>query len=170
MPEDNDDSIEDDFDEDEDEDAQKDKYLTFRIGKETYGIDIYHVVEIVAVQKITPVPDMPDYVKGVINLRGQIIPIMDVRTRFHIAQLDYDDRTCIIIVFMEDTMEDITVGLAVDTVEEVADIPHADVSPPPKTGRKRGIDSYIKGMGRTADGVKILLDIGRLLFRVRGKG
>ncbi len=165
MPEDKDaDSIEDDFYEDEDEDTQKDKYLIFRIGKEVYGIEIYHVLEIVAVQKITPVPDMPDYVKGVINLRGQIIPIMDVRTRFHIAQQDYDDRTCIIIVRIEDTLEDTTVGLVADAVDEVADIPHADVLPPPKTGRKTGADSYIKGMGRTIDGVKIILDVGRLLF------
>ncbi|MDM8522325.1 chemotaxis protein CheW [Desulfococcaceae bacterium HSG8] len=151
--------VEDDFYDDEDEDTQKDKYLTFQLSSEVYGIEIYHVIEIVGMQKITEVPDMPGFVKGVINLRGQVIPVMDVRTRFCMKQREYDDRTCVIVISIEDT----TIGLAVDTVNEVADIPESNVSPPPKIGK--GISSrYIRGMGKTEDDVKILLDVNRLLF------
>lgn len=150
---------EDFYDDDEDEDTQKDKYLTFHLGKEVYGIEIYHVIEIVGIQKITEVPDMPDFVKGVINLRGQVIPVMDVRARFRMKELEYNDRTCVIVVRVEDS----TIGLVVDTVDEVADIPEANVSPPPKIGK--GISSrYIKGMGKTGEEVKIILDANKLLF------
>ncbi len=151
----------DDLYDEEDEDTQKDKYLTFHLGREVYGIEIYYVIEIVGIQKITEVPDMPDFVKGVINLRGQIIPVMDVRTRFRMVQREYDDRTCVIVVRFDET----TIGLVVDTVDEVADIPENDISPSPRIGDKKG-SRYIKGMGRTGDEVKILLNVNRLLFDV----
>ena len=141
------------------EDTQKEKYLTFRLGEETYGIEIRHVREIIGIQKITEVPEMPEFIKGVINLRGQVIPVMDVRARFHMKGRDYDDRTCVIVVQVQEA----TIGLVVDTVNEVADIPDADVSPPPKVN-KAASSRYIKGMGKTGEDVKILLDVDRLLF------
>ncbi|HKL27331.1 MAG TPA: chemotaxis protein CheW, partial [Desulfuromonadales bacterium] len=98
-----------------DEDTQKGKYLTFHLGKEDFGIEIRHVTEIIGIQKITEVPDMPDFVRGVINLRGQVIPVMDVRTRFRMQHRDYDERTCIVVVNVAEK----TVGLVVDKVNEV---------------------------------------------------
>ncbi|MGA1868846.1 MAG: chemotaxis protein CheW [bacterium] len=150
---------EDMYDEDEDEDAQKDKFLTFCVGKEDYGIDIRYVTEIIGIQKITEVPDMPDFMKGVINLRGKVIPVMDVRTRFNLQSREYDDRTCIMVV----NINDIAIGLVVDTVSEVMDIPESHIEPPPRTGK--GVkSSYIKGMGKVGEEVKILLDVNKLLF------
>lgn len=151
--------LEEDLDEEGDEDAQKDKYLTFQIGKEVYGIEIRHVTEIIGIQKITEVPDMPDFVKGVINLRGQVIPVMDVRLRFRMEPREYDERTCVVVVRVNDT----AVGLVVDTVNEVADIPESDISPPPKVSRGAS-SQYIQGMGKIGNQVKILLDVQKLLF------
>ncbi|MDX1776619.1 MAG: chemotaxis protein CheW [Desulfobulbales bacterium] len=142
----------------EDEDTQKDKYLTFSIGSEDYGIAIANVTEIIGIQTITEIPEMPDYIKGVINLRGKVIPIMDVRTRFKLAQREYDARTCIIVVEIDGT----SVGLVVDRVSEVADIPEEQVEPPPKTKQKGG--NYILGIGKIGKDVKILLDINKILY------
>ena len=144
---------------DEDEDAQKDKYLTFHLAGEDYGIEIKYVTEIIGIQKITEVPDMPDFVKGVINLRGKVIPVMDVRVRFHLASRDYDERTCIIVVDINET----SVGLVVDEVREVANIPEAQVEPPPATGSGTG-SRYIQGMGKLDDEVKIILNVSQLLY------
>ena len=141
------------------EDTQREKYLTFHLGGETYGIEIRHVREIIGIQKITEVPEMPEFLRGVINLRGQVIPVMDVRTRFKMDRRDYDDRTCVIVVEVQDN----TMGLVVDTVSEVADIPDAEVQPPPKVS-KAVSSRYIKGMGKTGDSVKILLDADKLLY------
>ncbi|WP_045218367.1 chemotaxis protein CheW [Desulfonatronum thioautotrophicum] len=143
---------------DEDEDTLSSRYLTFRLGDEDFGIEIRYVTEIVGVQKITEVPDMPDFVKGVINLRGQVIPVMDVRLRFNMAPRDYDERTCVIVVDINGSV----VGLIVDTVQEVREILPDNVSPPPKLGRSEKA-RYILGMGKVGDEVKILLDVGRLL-------
>ncbi len=142
----------------DDEDTQKDRYLTFRIAKEDYGIAIANVTEIIGIQSITEIPEMPDHIKGVINLRGKVIPVMDVRTRFKLPPREYDERTCIIVVDIDGT----TVGLVVDTVNEVADIPEDDVEPPPKNKRKGG--NYIMGIGKIGKDVKILLDINKILF------
>ncbi|MCP4353528.1 MAG: purine-binding chemotaxis protein CheW [Desulfobacterales bacterium] len=153
------DIIDEDFYDEDDEDTQKDRYLTFHLGGEVYGIEIYYVIEIVGMHRITGVPDMPEFVKGVINLRGQIIPIMDVRARFHMEPLEYNDRTCVIVVQLDEN----TIGLVVDTVDEVAVIPSDNIAPPPTVGR--GAKShYIQGMGKTGDEVKILLDVNKLLF------
>jgi len=141
------------------EDTQKDKYLTFHLAGEDYGIEIRYVIEIIGIQKITEVPDMPTFIRGVINLRGKVIPVMDVRARFKLPDRDYDDRTCIIVVDVDGT----EVGLVVDEVSEVADIPEANVEPPPKTGKSGG-SRYIQGMGKINKAVKILLDVHRLLF------
>ncbi|HIJ79078.1 MAG: chemotaxis protein CheW [Desulfobulbaceae bacterium] len=143
----------------DDEDTQKDKYLTFHLAGEDYGIEIAYVTEIIGIQKIAEVPDMPDFIKGVINLRGKVIPVMDVRTRFKLATKEYDDRTCIVVVDIDEN----AVGLVVDKVREVADIPEDMVEGPPKTGKKEG-SRYIKGMGKINDEVKIILNVGQLLY------
>lgn len=149
----------DSFDDDADGDEQKDKYLTFHIGKENYGIEIRHVIEIIVMQEITVVPDMPDFIIGVINLRGQVISVMDIRARFKMEAREYDDRTCIIVV----KINDISIGLIVDTVNEVIDIPESQLDPPPRTHSGIG-SSYIKGMGKVDNSVKILLDIEKILY------
>jgi purine-binding chemotaxis protein CheW len=142
----------------ENEDTLKNMYLTFRLGKEDYGIEIRYVTEIVGMQKITEVPDMPIFVKGVVNLRGQVIPVLDMRLRFNMEPRNYDERTCIIVVNIGGSQ----VGLVVDTVNEVRNIDNDQISPPPKTA---GADSarYIQGMGKVGEEVIILLEGQRLL-------
>ena len=153
-------SMIDDFwdDEDEDDDTQRDKYLTFRLDVEDYGIEIRHIKEIISIQKITDVPDLPDFVKGVINLRGQVIPTIDLRLRFGLPAKDYDERTCIIITHMND----IPVGVIVDTVNEVLDIPQEMIAPPPSV-QKGVAHRFIQGLGRVGDDVKIILNAEKLL-------
>ena len=147
-----------DWDED-DEDATADRYLLFQVAEEQYGIPISHVLEIVGVQKTTEVPEMPHYVKGVINLRGQVLPVADVRLRFGLDERDYDDRTCMIVV----QLDEIRVSLVVDRVSEVITIPEADVSAPPAVQRSAA-GRFIMGMARVGDEVKILLDVNKLLY------
>lgn len=142
----------------ENEDTQKGKFLTFHLAKEDYGIEIRYVTEIIGIQKITEVPDMPAFVKGVINLRGKVVPVMDVRTRFGMPPRDYDDRTCIIVVDVDDK----SVGLVVDKVNEVADIPDQQIEPPPRTNRES--TRYIQGLGKISNEVKILLNVQKLLY------
>jgi purine-binding chemotaxis protein CheW len=141
------------------EDTQKDKYLTFPLAGENYGIEICYVIEIIGIQSITEVPDMPTFIRGVINLRGKVIPVMDVRARFRLPARDYDDRTCIIVINVDST----EVGLVVDEVSEVADIPENHVEPAPRTS-KNSDNSYIQGMGKMNNRVIILLDVHKLLF------
>ena len=143
----------------DDEDTMKDRYLTFRLAGEDYGIEIQYVTEIIGIQKITDVPDMPDYVKGVINLRGKVIPVMDVRQRFMLEFRDYDERTCIIVVDIDGT----PVGLVVDKVQEVMDIPENNVEPPPKSSSESG-KNFVQGMGKVGNDVKIILNVKKLLF------
>jgi len=143
----------------DEEDTQKDRYLTFHLASEDYGIEICHVTEIIGIQTITKLPDMPGFIKGVINLRGKVIPVMDVRARFKLPDRDYNERTCIIVVDINET----TVGLVVDEVSEVMDIPEPQVEPPPKTaGREK--NGFIQGVGKVDKGVKIILNVGQLLF------
>jgi len=141
------------------EDTQKGKYLTFRIGEEEYGIEIRYVNEIIGIQKITDLPDMPIHIKGVINLRGKVIPVVDVRLRFGMNERDYDERTCIIYVIIQN----IAVGLIVDSVSEVLDIPSVDIENAPSVGDGRS-NKYIKGLGKVGESVKILLEVNKLLF------
>jgi purine-binding chemotaxis protein CheW len=116
-------------------------------------------MEIIRIIKITPMPEMFDFLKGVINLRGNVIPVMDVRLRFGLKERDYDDRTCIIVV----KIKDLEIGLIVDTVSEVIEIPEGQIEPPPKMHMKSQ-QKYIMGIGKTGDEVKILLDLNKLLF------
>lgn len=141
------------------EDTQAGKFLTFRLGAETYGLQIRVVTEIIRWQDITPVPDVADYIKGIINLRGKVIPVMDVRCRFGMPPRDYDARTCIIVMQVAAS----SVGLIVDTVSEVVDIGDADIEPAPRMGATDS-RAVIAGVGKTGDEVKILLDPARLVF------
>ena len=134
------------------EETQKDLYLSFRLAEEDFGMEIFHVIEIVGIQKITEVPDMPEYIRGVINLRGSVIPVMDVRLRFGMPEREYDERTCMIVV----SVEGITMALVVDRVNEVSEIPISNIEPAPKTGSG---ESYIRGMGKLSESVMILLDM-----------
>lgn len=139
------------------EDAQKDKFLTFSLGNEYYGIEIKQVTEIIGIQAITGVPELPEYIKGIVNLRGKIIPVMDVRLRFKKPFREYNDRTCIIVI---DIME-ISIGLIVDSVSEVLSIPGDEIVPPPDVSK--GANRYIKGIGKVGNEVKLLLDCDKLL-------
>ncbi|OGR01527.1 MAG: chemotaxis protein CheW [Deltaproteobacteria bacterium RIFOXYD12_FULL_50_9] len=150
--------LDDDWDED-DEDTQKNKYLTFHLAKEDYGIEIRYVTEIIGIQRITEVPDMPDFLKGVINLRGKVIPVMDVRTRFNMEQREYDDRTCIIVVNINNT----SIGLVVDKVQEVVNIPESQVEPSPEKAKGKR-SRFLQGMGKINNEVKILLNVEQLLY------
>lgn len=143
---------------DEFEDTQKGKFLTFTLGNETYGLEIKHVTEIIGIQEITEVPELPDYIRGIINLRGKIIPVMDVRLRFKKPIRDYNDRTCIIVV----DIKDVSVGLIVDAVSEVLNIQDEDIVPPPELN-KGASNNFIKGIGKVGNEVKLLLDCSRLL-------
>ncbi len=143
----------------EEEDTQKDKYLTFHLANEDYGIEIRFVTEIIGIQSITKIPEKPDFIRGVINLRGKVIPVMDVRARFKLSFREYDERTCIIVVDINET----SVGLVVDEVREVMDIPVSQVEPPPKaTGRKTS--NFVQGIGKVEEDVKIILNVSQLLF------
>jgi len=137
----------------EGEDTLKGRFLTFRLADVDYGFEIRYVTEIIGIQKITDVPDLPRFVKGVINLRGKVIPVMDVRLRFNLPEREYDERTCIVVVNVEDK----AVGLVVDKVNEVASIPDDQIEPAPHAG-------YIQGIGKAGGEVKILLDVRRLLY------
>ncbi len=133
------------------------KYLTFHLENEEYGLDILRVREIINLMDITAVPQTSDFVQGVINLRGKVIPVIDLRSKFGLQRVEYDDQTCIIVVDAGEMM-----GIIVDTVQEVYDIPSADIEPRPQLG---GADdtSFILGMGKVKEKVKILLDIDKVL-------
>ena len=133
-------------------------YLTFPVGTELYGVSITVVTEIVGLQRIMSVPDVPHYIKGVINLRGKVIPLMDVRLRFGIPEKEYDDRTVVIVLQVNDA----PVGLIVDGVNEVLDIPDDQIDRAHSFSNSEG-RSLVKGLGRMDERVAILLDVSRLV-------
>ncbi|MBO8130580.1 MAG: chemotaxis protein CheW [Candidatus Marinimicrobia bacterium] len=138
------------------------KYLTFKLSNEEYGIEILKVREIIGVMDITYVPRTPDFVRGVINLRGKIIPIVDLRKKFGLEEAEITEDTCIIVVdvYRNDTL--VQAGLLVDNVSEVLDIEANDIEDAPSFGAE--IDtSFILGMAKAKDGIKILLNIDKIL-------
>lgn len=140
------------------EDTQKGRFLTFSLDAEVYGIEIRYVTEIIGIQAITQIPELPDYVKGIINLRGKIIPVMDVRLRFKKEPRAYNDRTCVIVI----DIQEISIGLIVDSVAEVITIPEENMVEPPQMSK--GISNrYIKKIGKMGNDVKLLLDCEKLL-------
>ncbi len=141
------------------------KYLTFSLAKESYGIGILKVKEIIGMMPITAVPRTPDFVKGVINLRGKVIPIIDLRLKFSMDSIEYSERTCIIVVEIDSESGTVLIGIVVDAVSEVMNIGEEDIEPPPAFGTHLDTD-YITGMAKTEDDVKILLNIDKVLSSI----
>jgi purine-binding chemotaxis protein CheW len=135
-----------------------DMFLTFSLASEEYGVGIGGVTEIVGMQRIMPIPDMPCYIKGVINLRGKIIPLMDVRLRFGMPEREYDERTVVIVMEIDEA----PIGLIVDGVREVLEIPRSQVDRPSQFGRGGG-KSVIAGIGRIGERVATLLETSVLV-------
>ncbi len=134
------------------------KYLTFRLGNEDYGLEILSVREIIGLMEITPVPKMPVFVRGVINLRGKVIPVIDLRLKFAMKQIDDTEETCIIVIDLGEFL----MGVVVDKVSEVLDIQQSDIEDSPDFGVS--VDTnYILGIGKTRGKVVILLDIRKVL-------
>lgn len=147
----------------EDEDTQHGRFLTFALGDEEFGIEISFVTEIIGMQPISTLPEVPEYIRGIVNLRGKIIPVIDMRLKFKKAAIDYSDRTCIIVI---DTGV-FTVGLIVDRVAEVMSLDDNQIVPPPDI--RTGIQNrYIKGIGKTEGHVKLLLDCEKLFSEEEG--
>lgn len=141
-------------------DTQKGKYVTFKSGNEYFGLKIQYVNEIIVFQEITKIPESEDYIKGLINLRGKIIPVIDVRLRFKQEPFEYTDRTCIIVV----NVKNIVVGLIVEKIAEVVEIQDEDIIPSPTVGKAdKSQNKYVYAIGKVGDKVKLLLDPDRLL-------
>ena len=134
------------------------KYLTFFLANEEYGLEILKVREIISVMEITSVPQTPDFIKGVINLRGKVIPVVDLRLKFGMSEKEYTKETCTIVV----DVQGLLMGIVVDTVSEVLDISKSDIEPPPSFGSTIKTD-FILGMGKVKGEIKILLSIGKIL-------
>ena len=139
---------------------QKDKYMTFKSGNEHYALKIQYVSEIIPFQEITAIPETEDYIKGLINLRGKILPVIDVRLRFSQPSFEYNDRTCIIVIIVKETM----VGLVVEEIADVVEIGDENILPPPTIMRGDKVQNqYVYGIGRVGDTVKLLIDPDKLL-------
>jgi len=138
------------------------KYLTFSLAGEEYGIGILKIREIIGMLPITSVPETPHFVKGVINLRGKVIPVVDLRRRFGMAEIDYTERTCIIVVEIAGPAGTVSMGVVVDSVSEVLNIKEADIEDTPSFGTQLNTE-YILGMAKMGKGLKILLDIEKAL-------
>lgn len=140
------------------------KLLSFGLGREEYGLDILAVREIIGLIDITPLPRTPTYVKGVVNLRGKIIPVIELRIRFGMSSVKYTEETCIIVVDVpsEGDAESRLMGVIVDTVREVLDIPVAAIEPPPEFGCSIPMD-YITGIGKVKDKVVVMLDTSKVM-------
>jgi purine-binding chemotaxis protein CheW len=141
---------------------QEGKYLTFSLAGEEYGIGILKIKEIIGMMPITSVPQTPEFIKGVINLRGKVIPVMDLRRRFGMPGMDYSERTCIIVVEIDGPAGTVQVGVVVDAVSEVLNIKAEDIEATPSFGARINTD-FILGMAKINGGIKILLDINRVL-------
>ena len=138
------------------------KYLTFFLEEEEYGIGILKVKEIIGMMSITSVPRTPEYVKGVINLRGKVIPVIDLRLKFDMDSIDYTDRTCIIVVEIDSESSTVLIGIVVDAVSEVLNIKEGEIEETPTFGTELNTE-YILGMAKMEGGVKILLNIDKVL-------
>ena len=138
------------------------KYLTFSLADEEYGIGILKIKEIIGMMPITSVPQTPEFVKGVINLRGKVIPVIELRLRFGMGKIDYTERTCIIVVEIDSQAGTVLIGIVVDSVSEVLNVKGDDIADTPTFGAKLNTE-YILGMAKMEGGVKILLDIDQVL-------
>ena len=141
-------------------DALKGKYMTFKSGNEYYGLKIQYVNEIIPYQAITAVPETADYIKGLINLRGKIIPVIDISLRFKQEPFEYNDRTCIMVLHVQSTV----VGLIIEKIAEVVEIRDENILPPPSIGKSDKVqNNYVYGIGKVGDSVKLLLDPEKLI-------
>jgi len=138
------------------------KYLTFSMAEEECGIGILKIKEIIGMMPITSIPRTPEFVKGVINLRGKVIPVIDLRVKFEMVSIDYTERTCIIVVEVQSQAGTVMIGIVVDSVSEVLNIKGDDIEDTPTFGAKLNT-GFILGMAKMEGGVKILLDIDRVL-------
>ncbi|HSO18552.1 MAG TPA: chemotaxis protein CheW, partial [Desulfosarcina sp.] len=144
------------------ENSKAGKYLTFKLAQEDYGISLLKVREIIGMMPITSVPRTPEFIKGVINLRGKVIPVTDLRLRFGMPEIDYTERTCIIVVEIQGNGAKVEMGIVVDAVTEVLPVREEEIEPAPAFGAS--VDTrFILGMANMGGGVKILLDIDRVL-------
>ena len=134
------------------------KVMTFHIGDQIYGIEITYVVEIIEMQHITKIPHVPSYIKGIINVRSKVVPIVDIRARFGKPEIPYTSRTCIIIL----AMGEISVGIIVDSVADVEDIHSSDISATPEN-KSVNTNEFIQYMIRSGNDVKLILDVAKLL-------
>jgi Chemotaxis signal transduction protein len=139
-------------------DEMKGKYLTFWTDGQLFGVPIADVVQIIGIQEITPIPDSPAYAKGVINLRGSIIPVIDVRIRFNKPEGKYNERTCIIVTKIDESF----IGFIVDSVDEVTTISDENISPAPRVSKDR-TNAYLNGIGKVENKVVLLLDTSKIL-------
>jgi len=139
------------------EDVMRGKFLTFYVGDNGFGLEISYVTEIIGIQNITRVPHTHHYIKGIINLRGTVVPVMDMRLRFGLPEIPYTDRTCVVVI----NTNDICIGLIVDEVSEVVDITDENIQPPPPA-TAGGINHYIRAIATVGDHIKQLLDLEKI--------
>lgn len=137
------------------------KFLSFFLGEEEYAIEILKVQEIIGLMPITPVPRMPDYIRGVLNLRGKIVPVMNLRTRFGLNMVEDTEETCIIVVQENDYL----MGIVVDKVSEVADISGEEIEEVPAIGSEKQ-NKYLSGIGKSKESVKMIMNVHKVLFDV----
>jgi len=138
------------------------KYLTFKLGAEIYGLEILKVQEIIGLMPVTQVPRTPHYVRGVVNLRGKVIPVVELRKKFDLEPREDTDRTCIIVVQIKGAERDVTMGIIVDEVSEVIDVRADQIEPAPPMGSQVDTE-FILGMGKVGENVIILLDVDKVL-------
>lgn len=143
-------------------DNKQSMFMTFKCGKESFGIEIKFVEEIIQYQSITPIPEVEDYIKGLINLRGKIVPVIDVRMRFGQEPLEYNDRTCIIVI----NVKGIVVGLIIENIAKVVNIDNDNIMPPPTLSHGPEQNKYVYGIGKIGEEVKLLLDPEKLISEV----
>lgn len=143
--------------------ASAGKYLTFLLEQEVYGLEILKVQEIIGIMPVTAVPRTPEFVRGVINLRGKVIPVIDLRLKFMMPLRDNTERTCIVVLQVSNGGHSLTMGIVVDEVAEVLDVKHEQIEPPPAFGT--GVDTdFILGLGKVNNKVIMLLDVNRVLL------
>lgn len=148
-----------DMKDEENEDIRQGKYMTFQVGQEVFGIELRYVNEIIQMQPVTPIPEVEHYIKGLINLRGKIIPVIDVADRFGKEAFIYNDRTCVIVI----EVKGIEVGLIIENIAEVVSIEGDDILPPPTVGHGAMQEKFVHGIGKVGEAVKLLLDPEKLL-------
>lgn len=147
-------------DDDLDDDNIENIYLTFSVNSENYAVATSYVTEVVGMQKIVEVPDVPSFIKGVINLRGKIITVMDIRLRFGIKPKEYDDRTCIVVLDINEA----PTGLVVDNVNEVVEILPKNIDPPVRSSGNQSKNNIMLGIGKHKDKVSVIIDVKKLVF------